>query len=211
MEVALRRYRDSGTEAVRVLDVGSRFLNGSYRDLIESHGWSYTGLDLEEGANVDVVADNPYHYPIETGAYDVVVTGSTAYAVLDLVSWTKELARVLRPGGLVVVITPSLNKPPTTQSPVDLWRMTEDALRLLFENTGILANIDSGAADMDVWASGIRISGRVDELTVAIEHEVMPRQYEFSGPANSVATIGRVDSKSVTVEPRHPSQRDKKA
>ena len=164
MEAALERFvvEDADRE-VTVLDVGSYDLNGSYREMITKRGWWYTGLDIQPGPNVDVYTENPYHYPIKTGQWDIVISGSVAYAVLDLVSWTKEIARVLRPGGLLVVITPSLAKPATTASPADLWRMTDDALRLLFENTGILGDIQVEVSHHDVCASAIRLRGEIDE------------------------------------------------
>ena len=52
-----------GRTAVRpyqVLDVGSLDVNGTYRPLIEGRGWSYCGLDIRRGPNVDVVAADPY-------------------------------------------------------------------------------------------------------------------------------------------------------
>ena len=77
-----------------VLDVGSLDVNGSYRALIEGRGWRYTGLDIAPGANVDVVADDPYCYPFADGAFDVVISGSTMEHVKHPWRWVPELADV---------------------------------------------------------------------------------------------------------------------
>jgi len=159
MADALQRYPETGAS---VLDVGAFNVNGSYREYIVSLGWHYTGLDLEANSNVDIVADNPYHYPIESGHYDIVISGSVAYAVLDLVSWMKELVRVMHPQGLLVIVTPSFTKPPVKSGP-DLWRMSEEALRELMTNTDVLNDIRTVESGYDVCASAVRVWGEIDE------------------------------------------------
>ena len=51
----------SGSEPLSVLDVGSFDVNGTYRDLIPD-AWSYVGLDIRPGPNVDVVVADPYNW-----------------------------------------------------------------------------------------------------------------------------------------------------
>jgi hypothetical protein len=46
-------------ERLRVLDVGSMDVNGTYRTLFDQSAWSYTGLDLEPGSGVDCVLESP--------------------------------------------------------------------------------------------------------------------------------------------------------
>ena len=53
----------------QVLDVGSRWINGSYREMVEALGWSYTGLDVVDGGNVDILASSPYNYPIDDASW----------------------------------------------------------------------------------------------------------------------------------------------
>ena len=40
---------------LKVVDIGSFDVNGSYRTLFTDPGWQYTGVDLEAGPGVDVV------------------------------------------------------------------------------------------------------------------------------------------------------------
>lgn len=126
-------------EALNVLDVGSLDVNGSYRDMVNAHGWTYTGLDMRKGRNVDIVAE-PYSYPIEDGTYDVVISGSTMEHVEAVWLWLPELIRVLKPGGHLVVYTHW--KFVEHRYPVDCWRILPDGMRFLFDYCGGLSNYD---------------------------------------------------------------------
>ena len=137
-----------GRTAVRpyqVLDVGSLDVNGTYRPLIEGRGWSYCGLDIRRGPNVDVVAADPYRYPIAEGRYDLVMAGGTMEHVEAIWLWVPELVRVCRPGGMVGIVThwsfvehrwPDLGI-------LDYWRILPDGLRALFEAAGSLERIQA--------------------------------------------------------------------
>lgn len=119
----------------RVLDVGSLDVNGSYRKMIEDRGWEYTGIDICAGKNVDVVVPE-FVYPFEDGAFDVVISGSTMEHVTAIWRWVPELARVLRPGGLLVIVTHSAWW--LHQHPVDCWRILPDGMAYLFDLTEAL-------------------------------------------------------------------------
>lgn len=132
MEWGLRRV-DWGE--AKVLDVGSLYVNGSFRAAVEGRGWKYTGLDIKRGRNVDVVTSG-FEYPFGDGAYDVVISGSTMEHVTAIWRWVPELVRVLRPGGLLVVVTHMSWR--LHQWPVDCWRILPDGMRYLFDLTGVL-------------------------------------------------------------------------
>ena len=103
---AMRQLLGRGPgRGARVLDVGSYDVNGTYRPLVEGRGWEYTGLDVAAGPNVDVVTADAYRFPFEDGAFDVVLTGSTMEHVEAIWRWVPELARVLKPGGLLAIVT----------------------------------------------------------------------------------------------------------
>ena len=48
-----------GKSHLRILDVGSYDVNGSYKTLFTSPTFEYTGLDMESGPNVDIVPATP--------------------------------------------------------------------------------------------------------------------------------------------------------
>ena len=115
----------------RILDVGSRDVNGTYRPLFESANWTYKGADLEPGPNVDIVLANPYRWSIGDSSYDVVTSGQTfEHVPLFWLTW-KEMVRVVKPGGYLFVIVPSCGK--EHRHPVDCWRFYRDAMRALGE------------------------------------------------------------------------------
>lgn len=116
----------------RVLDVGSLDVNGSYREAIEDRGWEYLGVDIRSGKNVDIVVPE-YDYPFEDGEFDVVISGSTMEHVRAIWRWVPELVRVLRPGGLLVIVTHSAWW--VHGYPVDCWRILPDGMAYLFDLT----------------------------------------------------------------------------
>jgi SAM-dependent methyltransferase len=123
-------------DAARVLDVGSFDVNGNFRALITRHGWEYTGLDICAGRNVDIVTDDPYRFPFESGIFDIVITGSTMEHVQAVWLWVPELVRCLRPGGLLAIHTHMawMYHP----HPFDCWRIMPDGMEYLFDLTGQL-------------------------------------------------------------------------
>lgn len=139
-----------------VLDVGSYDVNGTYRPLVEGLGWQYTGLDLQPGPNVDIVASNPDRYPIADGAYDVVISGSTMEHVARPWRWVPELVRILRPGGLLCIVTHW--QFPEHRYPMDYWRFMADGMRLLFDDTGQLEDyVIEYASQWDIAAAAWKV------------------------------------------------------
>ena len=49
-------------EELKILDVGSfdKTGNYNYKMVLNEKKWSYTGLDLREGNNVDIIIENAY-------------------------------------------------------------------------------------------------------------------------------------------------------
>lgn len=121
-------------EGLRVLDVGAYDVNGTFRPLVEAKGWHYTGLDHAAGPNVDIVADDPFAYPLEDGAFDVVISGSTMEHVTEIWRWIPELARVLAPGGTLALHTHWSF--PEHRYPLDCWRIMPDGMQFLLDKTG---------------------------------------------------------------------------
>jgi SAM-dependent methyltransferase len=125
---------------LRILNVGSRDVDGcnmTYRSMFESENWKHDGLDLVAGQGVDIVATELYHYPIETGTYDVVISGQVLEHVLDMYQWIREVARCVKPGGYVCIIAPW--RWDYHPHPVDCWRIMRDGMRFLL-NT--IADLD---------------------------------------------------------------------
>lgn len=144
-------------EQAAVLDVGSLDVNGNFRLPVEAKGWHYTGLDMVAGKNVDVVADDPFHYPFADGAFDVVMSGSTMEHVTAIWRWVPELVRLLRPGGFLAIHTHWQFK--EHRYPLDCWRILPDGMRFLFDETGQLNGYDIRIANQwDIVASAFKVT-----------------------------------------------------
>lgn len=153
---AMRELLERGPGAgATVLDVGSYDVNGTYRPLALEKGWQYTGLDVSAGPNVDVVAADPYGFPFEDGTFDVVLSGSTMEHVEAIWRWVPELVRVLKPGGLLAIVTHW--QFPEHRYPVDCWRIMPDGMRYLFDQTGCLDEYDIEiSSKWDIAASAVK-------------------------------------------------------
>jgi SAM-dependent methyltransferase len=88
-------------EPLLILDLGSLDVNGSYKGYFGESCWTYRGIDLSKGPNVDIVLDDPYHWrEVESGSADVVISGQ-AFEHIEFFWLTMlEIARVLKPQGL---------------------------------------------------------------------------------------------------------------
>ncbi len=125
--------------AKTVLDVGSLDENGTNRPLTDARAWTYTGIDIRGGPNVDQVVQ-PYSYPFADGAFDVVMSGQAMEHVEDLKAWINECVRVLKPGGRLCITT--VWKMFYHPFPVDTWRIMPDGFRWLFNQNGQLIDYD---------------------------------------------------------------------
>lgn len=128
------------TTGRKVLDVGSYDVNGTYRPLIESLGHTYTGVDIQDGPNVDVVMEQPYLLPFEDGEFDLVISGSVMEHVAKPWLWIPELCRVLKPGGRLCVVTHWSF--PFHEYPIDTFRYMPDGLRSLLSEASNMKELD---------------------------------------------------------------------
>lgn len=143
MATLLDKYADRDAP-LRVLDVGSRvagssradgqpIVGGTYRALCPPP-WHYTGLDIAPGPNVDLVAADLYRWPLEPDSLDLVISGQCLEHVPEPWTWMDEVYRVVKPGGLCVVIAPSGG--PCHRFPVDCWRIMPDGMAHLLARSG---------------------------------------------------------------------------
>jgi len=88
----------------RVLEVGSRYVNGSVRPLIERfmQPKEYIGIDIEPGKYVDVVlpAEELVEY-FGRESFDVVISTETLEHVKDWRKVITNMKDVLKPGGYI--------------------------------------------------------------------------------------------------------------
>jgi SAM-dependent methyltransferase len=151
---------------MRVLDVGSYDVNGSYKQFFNTPCYDYTGLDMEAGPNVDIVPSSPYAWKeIETDAFDVVVSGQALEHIEFFWLTVSEMVRVLRKDGILCLIAP--NGFAEHRYPVDCYRFFTDGMIALARYT----NLDVLHAHTDcqpsIEDSGWHIDNREDSMLIA--------------------------------------------
>lgn len=100
----------------------------THRSLFDGVDHNYVGVDVRPAPNVDRLMQRPYSIPARSGSVDVVVAGSVFEHVPFFWASILELARVLRPNGLLFATVPSRGH---KHSPVDCWRMYPDGMRAI--------------------------------------------------------------------------------
>lgn len=121
---------------LRILDVGSRDVNGSVRDLFARPPWTYTGVDLESGKGVDIVIKESSHWlPLAPKSYDVAISISVFEHVRRPWEWMRQFSYHVVENGIVYIATH--NTWPFHEHPVDCWRVWPDGLREVFKYASI--------------------------------------------------------------------------
>lgn len=127
---------DHRNDRLRILDIGSRIVlpgHPTYRTLFDAPGWEYVGLDVDEGLNVDTVVRDPYRWDeVPADSVDVVVSGQVLEHVELFWVTAFEIGRVMKPGGLTMLIAPSGGW--EHRYPVDCWRFYRDGMRAIAEH-----------------------------------------------------------------------------
>ena len=137
MQWFIKTYADKlPQEKVKVLDVGSYSVNGTYRDLFDEARYEYTGLDMEEGPNVDIVLKNPYDWSaVQSDTFEIVISGQAFEHIEFFWKTMEEMTRVLKKGGLLCLIVP--NGFGEHRYPVDCYRFFTDGMIALARYVGI--------------------------------------------------------------------------
>ena len=125
---------------LNILDLGSlvvkrRRHRWSYRNFFNNPLWTYTGADVEEGKNVDVVLKDPYKWQFEDNTFDVIISGQTIEHIEFVWVWFVELARVLKHGGLCLIIAPAVFR--KHRYPIDTFRYYPDGMAALAKWAGL--------------------------------------------------------------------------
>ena len=79
--------------------------------------------------------DGEYHILAPDATFDIVYSLNCLEHVRQPWTWITELARLLRPGGTLIIVTPVSWQ--EHRSPYDCWRVFPDGARALFEMAGI--------------------------------------------------------------------------
>jgi SAM-dependent methyltransferase len=153
----------------RVLEVGPDWLipGGRVRPMIEAVGAEYHFADVvNPPGGLRMADDNSFE--CEDGRFDVVVSLNVAEHVRRIWTWLREVARITKPGGLIISVNP-VSWPYHTASynPFDCWRILPDGWNVLFEEVG-LEPILARLGTVSLLEPGLRVEHGYGDVVDAI-------------------------------------------
>lgn len=120
-----------------VLEVGSLDVCGNPRHNFSVKRFpTYTGIDMRPGNCVDKVMNCHDMSAFEGASFDVVVDAERLEHDNDFIASYREISRVLRPGGYVIITTRSWGGFAPHDYPSDYWRFLDNGLKHILETTG---------------------------------------------------------------------------
>ncbi|MCC6021416.1 MAG: methyltransferase domain-containing protein [Thermoproteaceae archaeon] len=179
----------------RVLEVGSKFVNGSVRPLIERfcRPRLYVVVDIEPGRYVNAVL--PAERLVDCfgpESFDVVISTETLEHVLDWRAAVNNMKAVLRPGGLIYITTRSRGFPYHAH-PRDYWCFEPEDIVRIFGDFEILA------LERDWEAPGVFLKARkprdwrpADLSGVALYSVVLGRRVREPAAVNRAPPLRRL-------------------
>lgn len=142
-----------------ILEIGSKVVNDGILTNKEEFflDKSYTGIDLEEGRGVDMVADATERLPFVDGMFKTILCFDTLEHVDKPWEMMKEVNRLAAPNALIVMSAAFMFD--VHNCPADYWRFTTEGLKVLLEG-------------WDVVETGYITQSRLQNLLYKFEIEI---------------------------------------
>jgi SAM-dependent methyltransferase len=119
----------------RVLEIGPDAFPSSYASLVNDASITWETADISDRGNVTYPNAGEYAFPVPDNSYDVVLAGQVIEHVKKIWIWVKELERVCKKGGHVIIINPV--SWPFHEWQVDCWRIYPEGMKALLEDTSL--------------------------------------------------------------------------
>lgn len=148
LESRLKQHICSGC---RVGDVGCG--EQPWRGRIETRGGVYTGIDIEQNSQdtVHLIADIT-QVPRPDGCFDAILCTEVLEHVPDTMAAFHELARLVRPGGKIILTTPFSY--PMHEEPYDFVRLTPYQVQRCAQSSGLeVAELTLAGNELEVMAT----------------------------------------------------------
>jgi len=166
----LERHRSLLAGVRSVLEVGSYNVNGNGKRFFLDLGAAYTGIDLRAGPDVDIVCDVTDAWEAVDAAvgrrrFDVVVCMNVLEHVYHPHAALDNVVRLVRPGGLAVVVTPLVWD--LHDWPHDYLRLNPDFFREFARRGGV--RIVDGTFEFSIRDTGVFV-GDLTALPQVVPH-----------------------------------------
>ena len=119
-----------------VLEIGPDGAPSTFQNLVGAQSAVWDTLDIGTTyVQPTYLATAEYSFPVPSDAYDVVISGQVIEHVRKIWRWFPELARICRPGGVVITINPVSWH--YHEAPVDCWRIYPEGMKALADDAGL--------------------------------------------------------------------------
>ena len=149
MKSLIGSYLREPLKNYKIADIGSCNVNGTYKDLIKPN-WTYHGIDITKGPNVDIVVDESYVWPmIKDNEYDVVISGSCLEHVRMPWEIILSMKRITKLNGFVIIVAPFICGP--HNFPIDCWRFLPEGLVVLASDIAKMKILEAKLETRDTY------------------------------------------------------------
>lgn len=123
----------------KILDIGSRNVNGTLKHYIVKGGCEYIGIDIENGNDVDIICDAENIIErFGKESFDIVISTETLEHIKNWKKVISNIKNVCKPNGIILITVPSKGFV-KHGFPDDYWRYEIDDMKYIFSDCEIIA------------------------------------------------------------------------
>jgi SAM-dependent methyltransferase len=167
-------------KTTKVVEIGSQDVNGSLRSVAPNE-FEYVGVDFQSAKGVDIVLDDPYSLPFDTGSTDIVLSSSCfEHSEMFWVVFL-EVMRILKPTGIFYLNAPSTGG--FHRYPVDCWRFYPDSGRAMIawsrRNGGNAALLESYIQKGGGWQDFVGVFLKDESFSTKFNKRILDTKKDF--------------------------------
>jgi SAM-dependent methyltransferase len=119
----------------RLLEIGPDSFPSTYAKSVNDPTITWDTLDIYQSDQLTYPNSDEYSFPIPDQSYDTIVAAQVIEHVKKVWVWLREVERVCKSGGHVILINPV--SWPYHPHPVDCWRIYPEGMKALLEDTSL--------------------------------------------------------------------------
>lgn len=120
---------------MHVLEIGPDAFPSTFQRRSQDVALEWHTVDIHGSPKLTYPNAGEYRFPIPDQSYDVVLAANVIEHVRKPWKWMPELARLLKPRGIMIIICPVSWV--YHESPVDCWRIYPEGMNALCEEAGV--------------------------------------------------------------------------